>query len=161
MMGNITKSFILIVLGVIVSGELKRPVTRTVQTNYGKVRGLYQTSDLLEKSFYSFRGIPYAKPPINELRFKVRTRYFFLHHLSKRKITIYIENQAPEPIEPWHPNVINAYNYRNACMQPYTPEIETGTSEDCLYLNIYVPSRFLNNLSIRCKNPYFATFCYI
>lgn len=80
-MDNIVKLFILFVLGVVVGGELKRPITRTVQTNYGKVRGLYQTSDLIEKSFYSFRGIPYAKPPINELRFKVRRFLFFASYL--------------------------------------------------------------------------------
>lgn len=41
-----------------------------ISTNQGKVRGLVQ-NDFFGNKYYSFRGIPYAKPPINELRFQV------------------------------------------------------------------------------------------
>lgn len=44
---------------------------KIVQISDGKIRGQkFQT--LIEKNeFYSFEGIPYAKAPIGELRFKV------------------------------------------------------------------------------------------
>lgn len=41
-----------------------------VLTSYGPVRGRKRTS-VNQVDFYSFQGIPYAKPPIGELRFKV------------------------------------------------------------------------------------------
>lgn len=46
-----------------------KPETTIIETNYGPVRGIKRTSAVGEQ-FYSFRGIPYAKPPIGDLRFK-------------------------------------------------------------------------------------------
>ncbi|KAJ6643819.1 Esterase B1, partial [Pseudolycoriella hygida] len=43
--------------------------TIIVETSYGPVRGIKRTSAVGDQ-FFSFRGIPYAKPPIGELRFK-------------------------------------------------------------------------------------------
>ncbi len=47
-----------------------KPDTIIVETNYGPVRGIKRTSAVGDQ-FFSFRGIPYAKPPIGNLRFKV------------------------------------------------------------------------------------------
>lgn len=44
--------------------------TAFVQTNYGRIKGIL-TLSLLNNIFYSFYGVPYAKPPLGELRFKV------------------------------------------------------------------------------------------
>lgn len=44
---------------------------RTVETKYGQVRGVRKITMLKNVDFYSFRGIPYAKSPIGQLRFKV------------------------------------------------------------------------------------------
>lgn len=45
-----------------------------VQTNSGPVRGLRKnTIDNL--SYVSFQGIPYAQPPVGELRFKVSSQF--------------------------------------------------------------------------------------
>ncbi|CAH0719806.1 unnamed protein product, partial [Brenthis ino] len=67
-------------------------------------------------SFYSFRGIPYAKPPIGELRF-----------------------MAPQPVEPWQ-GVRNAKEEGPVCIQydSYITNQYCG-QEDCLYLNVYSP----------------------
>ena len=46
---------------------MDRPV---VETSYGKLRGIRER-DIDDNEFYSFKGIPYAKPPIGDLRFQV------------------------------------------------------------------------------------------
>lgn len=45
--------------------------TRIVETNNGLVRGTAETTFLNNVHFFAFRGIPYAKPPIGDLRLKV------------------------------------------------------------------------------------------
>ncbi|XP_026735073.1 esterase FE4-like [Trichoplusia ni] len=69
------------------------------------------------KKYYSFEGIPYAKPPVGKLRFK-----------------------APEPPENWT-GIRDATKPGNKCCQlnPYSNTAMEG-SEDCLYLNVYTPS---------------------
>ncbi|XP_034829482.1 juvenile hormone esterase-like [Maniola hyperantus] len=68
--------------------------------------------------YYSFKGIPYAEPPVGDLRFK-----------------------APVPKQPWA-GVRNAREHAPKCYQYelFTNETRPPTgSEDCLYLNIYAP----------------------
>lgn len=95
-------------------------MTDTIETGYGALRG----ED--NKSVTVFRGIPYALPPIHELRFA-----------------------APEPAKPWQ-GVRDATTYGAAAMQ-LRPQQATSAfggmfgpgqlpvSEDCLYLNVWVP----------------------
>lgn len=42
-----------------------------VDTELGQVRGYQEFTRFENKTYYSFRGIPYAKPPLGELRFRV------------------------------------------------------------------------------------------
>lgn len=49
---------------------------KIVDTLNGQVRGIKKTSLLNGIPFNSFKGIPYAKPPVGDLRFKVK--YIFL-----------------------------------------------------------------------------------
>ena len=69
----------------------------------------------------AFRGIPYAQPPLSELRW-----------------------MPPEPFGKW-PGVHDGRSYPNRCFQPPMPEsldlgeIPGQMSEDCLYLNVYTP----------------------
>lgn len=44
---------------------------KTIQTDLGLIRGRLESTVFENKPFYAFRGIPYAKPPIDSLRFKV------------------------------------------------------------------------------------------
>lgn len=69
-----------------------------------------------EKQFAAFRGIPYAAPPIDELRFK-----------------------APRPPLPWD-GKRDATKYATDCWQPDTATLKALGSEDCLYLNVYTPN---------------------
>ena len=62
-----------------------------VKTNYGRVRGLRENVN--GKYVDSFLGIPYAKPPVGDLRFK-----------------------HPLPAEPWE-GVFNATERPNTCWQ--------------------------------------------
>ena len=103
------------------------PLVRS--TNTGLVRGFdsyFRTAD--SPRLYHVRawlGIPFAKPPIGTRRFK-----------------------APEPIDPWT-GIFNATKLPATCWQTeqivYHLEAEkiwssnTNCSEDCLYLNIWVP----------------------
>ncbi|CAF2497490.1 unnamed protein product [Rotaria sp. Silwood2] len=89
--------------------------TIIVPTEYGDVLG-YETS--MARIFY---GIPYAQPPIGDLRWN-----------------------RPAPISKWTPKVLNATTRAPACPQPPCGGIPsflcpTIFSEDCLYLNIFTP----------------------
>lgn len=43
-----------------------------VDISSGRIRGKRSLTLFQEKPYYSFRGIPFAQPPIKDLRFKVR-----------------------------------------------------------------------------------------
>lgn len=50
--------------------QVSEQCDRIVSTKYGPVKGITALSRL-GRPYLSFRGIPYAKPPIGKLRFKV------------------------------------------------------------------------------------------
>lgn len=69
-----------------------------------------------DRKYYSFKGIPYAEPPLGKLRFK-----------------------APRPALPWE-GVKKATQHGPVCPQvDIFTEILIPGSEDCLYLNVYTP----------------------
>lgn len=68
-------SQILFVLCLIIFSATGNDEFRTVQTQYGAVRGKLLSTLYDEKPYYNFLGIPYANPPLNELRFKVSYYY--------------------------------------------------------------------------------------
>ncbi|MGD9931257.1 MAG: carboxylesterase/lipase family protein [Mangrovibacterium sp.] len=65
-----------------------------------------------------YKGIPFAAPPVGELRWK-----------------------APQPVEPWE-GVMQTTDYAPAPMQGGNPV--SGKSEDCLYLNVWTPAKAAN-----------------
>ncbi|KAG5347377.1 SASB hydrolase, partial [Acromyrmex charruanus] len=81
-----------------------------VQVNEGKLIGVIV--DGYNVRYLAFRGIPYAKPPVGELRFK-----------------------DPVPPEPWS-GYRDASKYGNIAIQTDLRQIIIG-DEDCLYLNVY------------------------
>jgi para-nitrobenzyl esterase len=90
------------------------------KTDYGKLKG-YVDED---KEVLVWKGVPYARPPVDEFRWK-----------------------APEDPDPWN-GVRDATLPANKCTQLFTTKewIRTGvvdpeSSEDCLYLDIYRPER--------------------
>lgn len=53
------------------SGNKELPEFETISTYNGQLRGCLQHTFFDNKPYYAFKGIPYAKPPLRELRFKV------------------------------------------------------------------------------------------
>lgn len=88
-----------------------------VETEYGKVRGLKRMS-LYDVPYFSFEGIPYAQPPVGELRFR-----------------------APQRPTPWE-GVRDCTAHKDKPVQLQFVFGKVEGSEDCLYLNIYT-----NNVS--------------
>ncbi|MET8150862.1 carboxylesterase/lipase family protein [Actinoplanes sp. NPDC049668] len=94
-----------------------RPRTDEAATRYGRVRGRR------EDGIVKFLGVPYARPPLGELRFK-----------------------APKPPVKWS-GVRDAVSFPNPAYQVAGGEMGPNgngrmpaPSEDCLYLNIWTPA---------------------
>ncbi|MCP3098264.1 carboxylesterase family protein [Myxococcus sp. K15C18031901] len=89
--------------------------SRVVTTREGQVQGA------LNEGVWSFKGIPYAKPPVGSRRWK-----------------------APEPMAPWT-GVRPALEFGASPPQDRQACIDTGAgdpgklSEDCLFLNVWTP----------------------
>ena len=50
-----------------------------VNVAQGQLRGEHLTTVTGKSTYYSFKGIPYAKPPVGSLRFKVNKYQFYYH----------------------------------------------------------------------------------
>ncbi len=92
-----------------------RELISEANTRYGRVSGTQKDGIAL------FAGIPYAKPPVGELRWK-----------------------APEPPEPWE-GVRECVKFGDMCIQNQgwvgmEAFLNHPHSEDCLYLNIWTPA---------------------
>ncbi|XP_018898239.2 acetylcholinesterase [Bemisia tabaci] len=97
-----------------------------VRTKSGLIRGVEK--QVMGHKVHVFTGIPFAKPPVGMLRFR-----------------------KPVEIDPWR-GVLNATSLPNSCYQErleYFPGFQgeemwnpnTNISEDCLYLNLWVPQK--------------------
>ncbi|XP_048485364.1 juvenile hormone esterase isoform X1 [Plutella xylostella] len=94
--------------------ENKNRYMARVQTAQGWLQGEELEQVGGEGSYFSFKGVPYAAPPVGKLRFK-----------------------APQPPLPWD-GVRKATEHGPVCPQNdiFTNTLLPG-SEDCLYLNVY------------------------
>ncbi|KAB0405906.1 hypothetical protein E2I00_012799 [Balaenoptera physalus] len=118
-----------------------------VTTNFGKIRGIKkELNNEILGPVIQFLGIPYAAPPTGEHRF-----------------------QPPEPPSPWS-DIRNATQFAPVCPQNiidgrlpevmlpvwFTNNLDVVSSyvqdqsEDCLYLNIYVPTEDVKRISKEC-----------
>ncbi|XP_076766541.1 esterase FE4 [Xylocopa sonorina] len=81
----------------------------------GVLKGMKVETVLHNNPYYSFKGIPYAKPNVGPDKFR-----------------------APEPADPWE-GIYDATRHRATC--PFYCMIQKGLigEEDCLYLNVYTP----------------------
>ncbi|XP_004383540.1 neuroligin-1 isoform X2 [Trichechus manatus latirostris] len=118
-----------------------------VTTNFGKIRGIKkELNNEILGPVIQFLGVPYAAPPTGEHRF-----------------------QPPEPPSPWA-DIRNATQFAPVCPQNiidgrlpevmlpvwFTNNLDVVSSyvqdqsEDCLYLNIYVPTEDVKRISKEC-----------
>jgi len=88
-----------------------------VETKSGRLQGIY------EDELYVFKGIPYAAPPVGELRW-----------------------MPPQPVKPWS-GTRSAEEFGPICPQDTTPTPVPGRKpseepqcEDCLFLNVWTPA---------------------
>ena len=99
------------------SMEAPATIGEIVQTKYGAVRGTTVT-ELENVTAYIYRGIPYAAPPVGDLRWK-----------------------APQPVQPWE-GVRDATEWPNRCPQGQSSMGSSSPiSEDCLYLNVVTAAK--------------------
>lgn len=83
-------------------------MTTQVKVTGGTIEG-YQDNGLT-----IFKGIPFAAPPVSELRWR-----------------------APQPVNPWD-GILEAKEYSKGPYQSGNPQ---QFSEDCLYLNVWTPAK--------------------
>ena len=119
-----------IFISVLTTGCFSKKDDLVVHTTKGRVRGVRNFLSNMGKSVDTWLGIPFAKPPVQGLRFK-----------------------HPMPMDRWH-GTRNTTEYSNSCWQPiddvfpgfrgaemWNPDA-TKMGEDCLYLNVYVPRTY-------------------
>ncbi|XP_043348173.1 neuroligin-1 isoform X2 [Dermochelys coriacea] len=145
-------TFVLCILGFLlhaaaVSSQKLDDIDPLVTTNFGKIRGIKkELNNEILGPVIQFLGVPYAAPPVGEHRF-----------------------QPPEPPSPWS-DIKNATQFASVCPQNiiegrlpevmlpvwFTNNLDVVSTyvqdqnEDCLYLNIYVPTEDVKRISKEC-----------
>src|SRR3954447_13959713 len=115
-------TFLLLSFSILVLLTNAQPVNETpplqVKTANGILEGTY------ESGIRIFRGIPFAAPPVGDLRWK-----------------------EPQPVKNWQ-GVRKADKFGPRAMQrPVFGDMDfhsDGVSEDCLYLNVWTPAKSAN-----------------
>ncbi|KAJ8924090.1 hypothetical protein NQ315_006871, partial [Exocentrus adspersus] len=89
--------------------NMSSPVVKII---HGRLQGKVQV-DIDGGRFFSFLGVPYAKPPLEDLRFK-----------------------APVPVDPWE-GTRDATKEGSGCYSRHDIDGTMEGSEDCLNLNVF------------------------
>ena len=101
-------------VSLVVSIDPVKPEFVTIDTDLGKVRGVVKSARNGDK-FEAFLGVPYAKPPLDELRW-----------------------EPPVPVDHWDDGILDATKLPSLCFQDSVNEpTKIKGSEDCLYVNVF------------------------
>ena len=122
-MKNIIKAYTSIIVWAITAIGISAQENVIVKTSYGQLNGIDCSGVKV------FKGVPFAEPPVGELRWK-----------------------APQPVKAWR-GVRDALDFGpNPMQENLFGDMMFGTdktSEDCLYLNIWTPTKnFDENLPV-------------
>ncbi|MCH9736154.1 MAG: carboxylesterase family protein, partial [Actinomycetia bacterium] len=85
---------------------------QTVDLGIGSICGVVHSNQQGQQS-HAYLGIPYARPPVEDLRWK-----------------------APEPLSSLEGSPFAAAKFGSECVQPSSELSGYSGSEDCLYLNV-------------------------
>ncbi|XP_029884579.1 neuroligin-1 isoform X2 [Aquila chrysaetos chrysaetos] len=139
-----------------VSSQKLDDTNPVVTTNFGKIRGIKkELNNEILGPVIQFLGVPYAAPPTGERRF-----------------------QPPEPPSPWA-DIKNTTQFAPVCPQNiiegrlpevmlpvwFTNNLDVVSTyvqdqnEDCLYLNIYVPTEDVKRISKECARKPSKKIC--
>ena len=88
---------------------------KTIHAKAGSVEGTVSRSRL-RREFYSWLGIPYAKPPVGYLRFAVSADILYFCWRCQRFGSHFNSRQSPQPLEKWE-GVLQARHYGPRCAQ--------------------------------------------
>src|SRR5206468_8588306 len=111
----------LLLVSLVSTGILAAAIPQSVQVDGGAITGVPGR----DPSITAFKGIPFAAPPVGDLRWR-----------------------EPKPAIPWK-GIRKAGEFGSSCiqtirdeLQPWTYEFMTHNqiSEDCLYLNVWTPA---------------------
>jgi para-nitrobenzyl esterase len=97
------------------------PASLSAADRVKTANGTVETTQPPKAGVRSFKGIPFAQPPVGDLRWR-----------------------EPQPVKNW-PGVLKADQFGPRCMQRTGPGADywfrsNGMSEDCLYLNVWTPA---------------------
>ena len=118
-MDLVPRNYVVILIVILLSVVYVTSDNPKVSTKFGDIVGKEITIplELPYKNVHQYLGIPYAKPPVGDLRF-----------------------EKPENVSSL-PTPFNAQSFSAICPQHSMYDPNAKQSEDCLYLNIYVPDR--------------------
>ncbi|XP_035689601.1 crystal protein-like [Branchiostoma floridae] len=109
-----------------------KPDGPIVHTRYGDVQGMYAEEGAI------FLGLPFGVPPVGELRWKPPQAYNLSWAPDVRDGTV------PGPACRQDGCGVNDTDYQYTCNR----DKNRTQSEDCLYLNVYVPRSLLLNTTV-------------
>ncbi|MBQ2657942.1 MAG: carboxylesterase family protein [Erysipelotrichaceae bacterium] len=115
--------------------------TEIVETSYGKIRGVYNADHTVEV----YAGIPYAKPPVGDLRWKEPQDPDKWEDIMEADHFAPMSMQTTSlPIIDSLTQIIGYHDYKISLRDNYIPPV----SEDSLYLNIWKPANAGDKLPV-------------
>lgn len=106
------RSLLLVLFAILSAGVVVAQPPAAIKLEDGSVQGTF------EDGLTVYRGIPFALPPVGNLRWR-----------------------APQPVKKWD-TLLQANKFAPGPVQGWTPP--SGKSEDCLYLNVWSPAKSSN-----------------